>query len=118
MSPLLLLLSLKWGDEWAGAEEGGGLLELNVTEINVGLCTVSLEEHTGYEQQVPGLVTVQEGLHIPVPCTFSYLPDDGITWTHFPASGSWKVPTYTRIFKQTNQVRSCGRGPWASSICL
>ncbi|KAK1329864.1 LOW QUALITY PROTEIN: hypothetical protein QTO34_010047 [Cnephaeus nilssonii] len=102
MSHLLLLLSLRWEGEWAGAEEGGERLKLNVPEINVGLSTVSLEDHAGYELQTPGPVTMQEGLHVLVTCTFSYLQMESL-WTHFPSSVSWKGPTYTRILKQTNQ---------------
>lgn len=90
MSHLLLLLSLRWEGEWAGAEEGGERLKLNVPEINVGLSTVSLEDHAGYELQTPGPVTMQEGLHVLVTCTFSYLQMESLGPTFhllFPGRG-------------------------------
>lgn len=53
-----------------GQREGGERLKLNAPEINVGLSTVSLEDHAGSELQTLGPITVQEGLHVLVICTF------------------------------------------------
>ncbi|ELK18467.1 hypothetical protein PAL_GLEAN10004467 [Pteropus alecto] len=89
----------KWGCEWAAAEEGGRQLELNVTELHVGLSIVSLEERTGCELQIPGSVMCRRACVSRCPVLAPTRWMDGITQAHSTSSGSWKGPTYNRIFR-------------------
>lgn len=112
MVPLLLLLPLLWGGEWAW--EGGWTGE-EWLGLQLSFCVPpeSLQEKEGYELQVRESVRVQEGLCIHVPCSFSYprslwFPSSRLytSWYWSEASTGYTYPVatnspYIHVKKQT-----------------
>ncbi|XP_070258668.1 sialic acid-binding Ig-like lectin 14 [Myotis yumanensis] len=84
----LLLLTLLWGSEWLGRGAG-------VPSIIDILCSKYLpQQHPGYEIQVQESVTVQEGLCVQVPCSFSY------PWSSWSSSSE----LYTYWYRQKDNT--------------